>query len=198
MGGAMRSMTKIILTLAVASLLLAGCSGIRKQLGLGKRSPDEFRVTSRAPLTLPPNFGERPGDLPTPEPGAPRPQTGTTTDIARRTVFGAEGSQTAQVPQTGTVESRSLGEQSILAAAGAENANPAIRQLVNAETDQINAGNEDFLRQLIFWQKQEPPGVVLDPEGESKRLQENTTLGRSVTEGETPIIERKEKAIFEF
>ena len=41
-------------------------------------------------------------------------------------------------------------------------------------------------------------GVVIDPEGESKRLQENATLGKSVTEGETPIIERKEKALFEF
>ena len=42
------------------------------------------------------------------------------------------------------------------------------------------------------------PGAVLDAEGEAKRLQENATLGRGVDEGETPTIERKEKALFEF
>ena len=38
----------------------------------------------------------------------------------------------------------------------------------------------------------------MDAEGESKRLQENATLGKGVDEGETPTIERKEKALFEF
>ena len=194
----MQSYSKALISLALGAVLLAGCGDVREQLGFGKQSPDEFRVVSRAPLTVPPNFAERPGDLPEPTPGAPRPQTGTTTDVARRTVFGTDnGGQIA----TGNVvagDSRSIGERSILASAGADNINPAIRQLVNNETDQINDDNEDFIKQLIFWQDQPPPGVLLDPEGESKRLQENATLGRDVTEGETPIIERREKAIFEF
>ena len=195
----MGSFKKATVSLALGVLLLSGCSGIREQLGLGKSSPDEFRVTSRAPLTLPPNFGDRPGDLPEPDPGAPRPQTGTTTDVARRTVFGPEtDNSVVAVNDALPADGRSLGERSILVAAGVDEANPGIRQLVNAETDQINTDNEDFLRELIFWQEQEAPGVLLDPEGESKRLQENATLGKEVTEGETPVIERKEKAIFEF
>src|SRR3546814_5174685 len=46
------------------------------------RSPDEFRVVSRAPLTLPPDYNLRP-----PEPGAPRPQVGTPSQQAERAVF---------------------------------------------------------------------------------------------------------------
>ncbi|MDX1400718.1 MAG: DUF3035 domain-containing protein [Kiloniellales bacterium] len=195
----MRSFAKAVVPLALSVLLLSSCSGIREQLGLGKTSPDEFRVTSRAPLTLPPNFGERPGDLPDPDPGAPRPQTGTTADVARRTVFGPEtNNSVVAVNDALPADGRSLGERSILVAAGATDANPGIRQLVNSETDQINSDNDDFLRELIFWQDKEPPGVLLDPELESKRLQENATLGKDVTEGETPVIERKEKALFEF
>lgn len=194
----MQSYSKALVSLALGAVLLAGCGDIREQLGLGKQSPDEFRVVSRAPLTVPPNFAERPGDLPEPQPGAPRPQTGTTTDQARRTVFGAESGGQIATGQSLPDDGRSVGERSILASAGADNINPSIRQLVNNETDQINDDNEDFIKQLIFWQDQPAPGIVLDPEGESKRLQENATLGREVTEGETPIIERKEKAIFEF
>ena len=50
---------------------------------------------------------------------------------------------------------------------------------------------------MIFWRKDDPPGLVVDPEGEARRLQENATLGRDVTVGDTPTIERKEKAILE-
>ena len=46
--------------------LLAGCEGIRDQLGFNKKAPDEFTVVKKAPLVLPPDFSLRP-----PAPGAP-------------------------------------------------------------------------------------------------------------------------------
>ncbi len=70
--------------------------------------------------------------------------------------------------------------------------------MVDAETNRINAESEDFLKRLIWWREPDEVGVVVDAEGEAKRLQENAALGKSVTEGETPIIERKERALFEF
>ncbi len=92
--------------LVVAALFaLAGCDGFKEQLGLTKQSPDEFRVVSRAPLSLPPDYSLVP-----PAPGAPRPQEGTATDQARTAVFG--GDPGAQPLGTGA------SDQAFLSAAG--------------------------------------------------------------------------------
>src|SRR6266478_1487913 len=64
-----------------ASLLLLGCSDLRRVVGLDRVAPDEFSVESRAPLTIPPEFNLRP-----PQPGAPRPQEGTAADKARKVI----------------------------------------------------------------------------------------------------------------
>jgi hypothetical protein len=172
---------------------MTACSGVRKQLGLEKTSPDEFKVVSRAPLTLPPDFNLRP-----PEPGAPRPQVGTPTDQAKRAVFGIDDNVAPTVSEVMPYDGRSFGERALLVAAGVEGADPNIRVVIDRETDRINDESQDFIDTLVFWRSTEPPGAVLDAEGESKRLQENATLGRGVDEGETPTIERKEKALFEF
>src|ERR1700761_6987487 len=57
---------------ALAGLLLplTGCSdSLTRTFGLTRDAPDEFTVTTRAPLSMPPDFVVRP-----PQPGAPRPQ----------------------------------------------------------------------------------------------------------------------------
>jgi len=169
---------------AVALLALAGCSGFKEQLGLTKQSPDEFRVVSRAPLSLPPDY-----NLVPPAPGAPRPQEGTPTDQARTAVFG--GDPGAQPLGTGA------SDQAFLDAAGAQNADPSIRQVVDAETRQYNEESSDFIEALIFWRDPVPPGTVVDPQAEQSRIQENQALGRPVTEGDTPTIERKEQGLLE-
>jgi hypothetical protein len=74
-----------IATVGFCLPVLNGCGQgtVQDALGMGKRSPDEFAVVSRAPLILPPDFDLRP-------PGrgeAPRP-AGTTADQARATLTG--------------------------------------------------------------------------------------------------------------
>jgi hypothetical protein len=72
--------------LVVAGLLqLGGCSRgtVQDALGMSKRSPDEFAVVRRAPLIVPPDYDLRP-----PDPGAPRPNIGTTSDQARGALTG--------------------------------------------------------------------------------------------------------------
>jgi len=54
---------------AVAAVGLAGCTSTKKALGMSKVVPDEFRVVSKAPLAVPPDYALRP-----PAPGEPRPQ----------------------------------------------------------------------------------------------------------------------------
>lgn len=69
----------------VAVSLLGGCARgtVQDALGMGKRAPDEFAVVKRAPLIVPPDFDLRP-----PDPGAPRPQIGRTSDQARVALTG--------------------------------------------------------------------------------------------------------------
>jgi hypothetical protein len=184
-----RSMTLRLLIVAGLALAVSACgNGFREQLGLTKQSPDEFRVVSRAPLTLPPDYNLRP-----PEPGAPRPQVGTAAQQAERAVFAntqAGGVQQASAPRT-------LGEQALLEAAGAPRANPEIRQIVNRETRQLNDESERFVDFLVFWNVQPPAGTIVDPMAETRRLQENAALGQPPTTGPTPQIERRRRAPLE-
>lgn len=177
----------------VAGLVLglSACGGFDEQLGLTKQSPDEFRVVSRAPLTVPPDYQLRP-----PEPGAPRPQVGTTAQQAERAVFG-ENRNGVATPQTAGTPNRTAGEQALLAAAGAEQADPNIRLVVNRETRQINEESERFVDILVFWDSQPPAGTIVDPSAEVRRLQENAALGVPPTTGPTPQIERRRKAPLE-
>src|SRR5271157_6182643 len=57
--------------LAGSALTLAGCNSntFFRSLGFIHDAPDEFTVTTRAPLAMPPDFALNP-----PRPGAPRPQ----------------------------------------------------------------------------------------------------------------------------
>src|ERR1700710_1416191 len=52
-------------------LLLGGCSGdsLSRTFGLTRDAPDEYTVTTGAPLSIPPDYNLRP-----PRPGAARPQ----------------------------------------------------------------------------------------------------------------------------
>ncbi len=182
---------------SVAALILAlgACGqfeGIKKQFGLTKQSPDEFRVVSHAPLTLPPDFTLRP-----PEPGLPRPQEGTATERARKAIFRVDEPKIKSLDLTAAADGRSLGELSLLRAAGVDRADPKIRLLVDRETYAINAESDGFVERLIFWREKEIPGVIVNASEESRRLRENAALGKSVTSGETPTIKRKSEALFE-
>ncbi len=173
-------------------LALSACEGVREQFGLTKQSPDEFRVVSRAPLSLPPDFTLRP-----PEPGIARPQEGTATQQARKAVFRLEQPKAQPLNEQVKTDGRSLGELSLLKAAGADKIDHGIRRAIDFETQQLNSESEDFIDALVFWRDKETPGRVVDATAEAKRLRENAALGKAVTAGETPTIERKRKALLE-
>ncbi|MGD1877910.1 MAG: DUF3035 domain-containing protein [Kiloniellaceae bacterium] len=182
-----------LLMIAGLALTVSACGGFRDQLGLTKQSPDEFRVVSRAPLTLPPDYSLRP-----PEPGAPRPQVGTAAQQAERAVFA--NSQNPALDLTGQQQAavpRTAGEQALLNAAGVADADPNIRLIVDRETKQINDESDYFIDRLVFWIDSAPCGTIVDPVAETRRLQENAALGQPATTGPTPQIERRRKAPLE-
>ena len=175
-------------------LALGACSGVKKQLGLEKEPLDEFRVTARAPLSVPPDLAERP--LNVPEPGAVRPQEGTTQDQARNAVFKIEDPNNP-TPESTPFDDLSPGEKSLLMAAGADQVDPNIRTIVNRETNQLNENSEQFIETLVFWKEPDPSGEIVDAQEEARRLSENAALGKEPTTGATPSVERREKALFE-
>jgi hypothetical protein len=196
-------MRRTLLSLPVALALLApagaGCTNTKEMLGLTKRSPDEFQVVSRAPLSMPPDYSLRP-----PTPGAPRPQEGTTREQAEAIVTNYPNRDASlapdQIPAPGEGElttTESAGEAAFLQSASLTGVDPNIRKLVDSETAADEDASETFLDDLIFWRNPEPYGTVVDPVAEQKRLQENQALGQATDTGETPIIERKQKGLFE-
>ncbi len=172
----------------VAVLGLSACEtgSLRRSLGLDSRGPDEFRVVSRAPLDLPPDFGLRP-----PQPGAGRPNEQTVREQAKQTVFGAAA------PAVKVVAGRTDGESALLRQAGAVDLDASIRETVNRESAQLASADRSLTDRLIFWRADQPPGTVVDPAAEQQRLRENAALGKPATEGETPIIQRKRRGILE-
>jgi len=208
-------------TVTMVALGLGGCSDIKSVFGAEKDPPDEFQVVSRAPLSLPPNFDLRP-----PEPGAERPQDGEMADVAAERIlgrrsarssgssttqsassassgfggsgfgatFGAPAPSAAPAPRVGV---SSAGDSALRDQLGTAQAEPNIRQVVNEETANFTYETRYPIDRLLFWKPDPVPGVVVNPTEETKRLRENAALGRPVTDGTTPTIERKRGGILE-
>lgn len=171
---------------ALSSLVLAGCGGnVGKSLGFTKQAPDEFAVVSRAPLSVPPDFSLRP-----PAPGAVRPQEGSVRDQAKQALVGnaATGIDAAGLTP---------GQSALLRRAGADAVPADIRAAVNRETSALVEGDKAFTDRIVFWRDPDPEGTVVDAAKEAQRLRDNQALGRPVTEGETPSIERRKKGMLE-
>jgi hypothetical protein len=174
----------------VCLLLLAACgSDPARTFGLTRDPPDEFQVSSRAPLTVPPDFNLRP-----PQPGQPRPQEGPTREQAAAVLAGRQGVVVGSSAPPGATNSP--GEAALLAAAG-----PAppenVRARIDDETTLLDQTSRSFTDRLLFWRTPEPRGVALDPAREQARLRENAALGRPQTAGDTPIIQRRQRGLFE-
>src|SRR5579872_3352280 len=167
LGRARFSSIPVFLALALAALAVSGCStwtDVKRGLGMEKVVPDEFDVTTNAPLAIPPDYTLRP-----PKPGAAPTQQLSPTAQAQETVFRAGDTKLDTLPPD---KSRSAGESALLQDAGANTVPKDIRQLVNNE-DRAAAGGSTLTQRLLFWQSPPPnPNQVLDPTAESERLRE--------------------------
>ena len=61
----------------------------------------------------------------------------------------------------------------------------------------LAATDRSFTDTLMFWRTPPKPGVVVDPTREAQRIRTNAALGQSQEQGETPIIERKQKSLWD-
>ncbi len=166
--------------LTLAMLGLAGCSGpeLLQNLGLTRNTPNEFVVTTRAPLQMPPpSFEIRP-----PAPGAKRPQEQSERDLAEEALV----PETALAPGSSQPSS---GQAAIVKLAG-PNPPSGIRAKVNQETA-LDRPAETLTDQLMFWRSPPPVGTVVDATRESQRLRQNAALGQSPEAGNTPTVQPK-------
>jgi Protein of unknown function (DUF3035) len=176
------------LVLAATLLLVGGCEGLKEDLGIGvKRPPDEFSIYSRAPLSVPPDFALRPPATATGASQAAAPR-----EIARQAMLGA-GPAAAASP---TSVDGSPGLRALLDRSGAASAQSDIRAQVNRESTILAEADQSFVQRLMFWSDTEATTVV-DARQESRRIQENQALNKLLTDGETPTIRRKPKALLE-
>lgn len=187
----MRKVATLIVCFAV-TLAAGGCEETRKVLGQTKTAPDEFAVYSRAPLSLPPDYGLRP-----PAPGATRQQELVPRNQARRVVLDATRNRPRAAPLPPELAKSSPGVKAFLRDARTEDVEPDIRTLVNRETSFLAEADLSFTERIMFWGVATQYGVTVDAAKEAKRIRENQALGRPLTEGDTPTIERKRRALLE-
>ena len=168
----------------LAALALTACSGdeLSRNFGLTRDAPDEFQVTTRAPLSIPPDLTLRP-----PRPGAVRPQELTQQQQAQGVL--SPDSLLGGTPRAG----QTPGQQALVAAAGPR-APADIRAKLDSEAA-LDTPSKTITDRLLFWQPSPQPGTPVDPARESARLRQNAALGQTPDIGDTPIIQRKRAGI---
>jgi len=162
--------------LAAAGPLVSGCGALR-QLGGARTTPDEFRVVTKAPLTLPPEYGLRP-----PAPGEPRPQELAPESAARNALLGQRAAVT-----------RSQGEQLLVQKAGGERADPLIRYVVDDEFGDIAHKEKSFVDRVLFWRKDRPANTGATTAAPVDAAAEQARI-TALTGGQPVVIQRQRRA----
>jgi Protein of unknown function (DUF3035) len=184
-------------------LLCVACGGgeLRETLGLNRRAPDEFRVVSRPPLTVPREFYLYP-----PDEAAAHGAADVTTNKARDALIGnpndsdyldhyqnaPQNSTTladTAIPQVTSAALPSTGESSFLAKLGTNQGNPDIRKTLKEENKEEERKQDTSL--LGSLKPDQPSEPEVDAKKERDRLNNNKQQGVPVNKGEVPIVTPK-------
>ncbi|NHN84294.1 DUF3035 domain-containing protein [Acetobacter musti] len=160
------------------SVLLTGCSGedLNRAFGLQRSVPDEYTVTTRAPLSMPP----------TSELSAPH--SGATTPIAENESERMQALETLSpdVALHGTAGSGSEAQNMLITEASEAAAEP--------DQGELGKAGEGYVDALLFW-KGGGAGSVVDGDAENRRLKSNAALGNPPTKGATPTVKAKKSKV---
>lgn len=157
------------------ALGLTACDETRRALGYERKQPDAFRVVSRAPLHMPPDYNLRP-----PKPGAPRPQELTPQQKAEQLVFKGEKSQTGlgseEIVSEEKLSPSTVGEDALMNQIGS--GEEGIRSEVNQEAaKEASELSNPIVDNIAFLKKRKKdPGDVINPVQEQKRLQDEGVM----------------------
>src|ERR1700748_1925147 len=130
-----------IAVVGVSLLTLAACDSLREEAGLTKQSPDEFAVTTKAPLVVPPDFNLRP-----PSPGAAPLNQTDPTSAAEAAMFTPTDPNTVAAQMQGNY---SAGEKKLLAKSGAQNTDPTIRAELQSDEKNMQGADPSFTDKIL-------------------------------------------------
>jgi len=168
-------MKKFILISLLSATALTGCARAKEELGMTRRTPDEFAVVKRAPLEIPPDLNQV-AALPVPRPGMQRPQETSPEQSAQAAILGG-------CPPV--YNQASTSESALLQKAGATNAVTNIRNVVDREATENADKHRPVIKRImnIGNKKDDGAAVIVDAPAEAARLKEKKS-------GETPSIEQ--------
>lgn len=204
-----------LVLISLSLLCVAACTGgeVRGVLGVNKSAPDEFKVVSRPPLSVPPNFHLRP-----PEPGAPARVEHSTEAKAEMLLMGrplmelnldpfASGEPTVPTALDPTTVSDladpmaldsadSQAEEEFLSNIGAQDADKNIRELIY-EDNIAQPTVTESASPIEEWLGIAETESVIDPKAEAERIRNNKDEGKPVNEGEVETIDSGKKSVLE-
>lgn len=131
----------LILAAGAALAASAACTSSGNNSG---NTPNEFRVVTKAPLSVPPEYSLRP------------PPAGTT--IPTEVEAARTGSPTAFGSVVG--QDASAAERALVAAAGANAANAGIRAQVDYEETKTIRKSGSVADRILFWRKDKPEDLA--------------------------------------
>jgi hypothetical protein len=154
--------------IAAGAAALTGCASSG-----GTRTPDEFRVVRKAPLTVPPEFNLRP-----PSPGESRPQELTPDMQARVALFGGDiGADASQ------------GEKLLVEKAGGAAVERTIRASIDYDTTQTLRKNRSFADTILNFGRSD--NSTINPDTEAERLKEEKAIKDEVIGTGEVLIKRQ-------
>ncbi len=163
-----------------ALLLCAACGGaeVKETLGLNRHSPDEFRVVSRPPLSVPKEFYLYP-----PNEAGEHAAVHKGTD-AKSILFDEAVSTPSQS------SALSGGEVGLLDRMDASKADSNIRETLRKE-----AGKPDDVSMLEKLQRKASDDPVVDAQKERERIQEAKKEGKALDGKDVPTLEENESTL---
>ena len=172
-----------LIPLAALAMTLCACESMGKAMGTGKSAPDEFAITTKAPLTVPPDYALRP-----PRPGETRPQEKSTSDRARELMI---GDTSAEPP--------SRGELALIQNAGAIEVDRNIRAILAAENGGRAEKDASLANRLLFWEvdgdRIVDDAAPLQVEDEAAWMEQRRKSIENVTGGQTVTIAKDDSGV---
>jgi len=189
--------------------LASGCEGgsVKQTLGIDSGAPDEFKVVSRPPLSVPPQFSLRP-----PAVGESSANPNATDKQAESLVMGrpvdntdsetfklkSSAADTSVIP-VGTAYMNKAGkttaESQFLQKAGAQSIDPTVRQTLVEE----KIMRQEKLEEASWWDwmtlSPDKKETLVDAKKEAERIEKNEKEGKPANDGETATVKPKDRGV---
>jgi len=204
---------KWALIISASALTACSSSTVKDTLGLERSAPDEFRVVSRPPLSVPPEFTLRPptnanaplnqasasdqaksllvggqaaGATPADTSVAKSPVAATSTAVAKAAVV--------SVPKENSAKASSA-EAQFLKDAGADRADPKVRDVIVEE----QFAKQEQVEECSWWQlmckSPEKKDPVVDAKKESDRIKNDADAGKPVSGDDAQVTKTRDTGV---